>query len=103
MTDDNEEAPYFDRDYSAEFSVKLEWREWNKLWSLAAQGIDKKEADEWTDEELARDRELRSKLASKISQASPGNGMGDWPESMKHAYDEAVAEMFDEMYEDGQT
>lgn len=88
---------YFDRDYSEEFEVTLSWAEWNRVHSLLSQGIHKKEIDEWPDDELEQDRELRSKLAYEIGEASPGNGMDDWPDSMKKAYDETIMDMLEDM------
>lgn len=82
-----------DRDYSQEFAVTLSWRDWNKVWSLVSQGIYEKDEDECPDEEIERNRELQSTLATEIGAASPGNGIEDWPGAMKKAYDETVMEM----------
>lgn len=83
-----------DRDYDEEFGITLSWAEWNHVWLLVAEGIDKnKQDDEWPDEELERDRELQATLGMEIGEATPGNGISDWPDSMKKAYDETVLEM----------
>lgn len=92
----DDRAPFWDRDYSQEFAVTLSWEEWNRLHSVFCRGIWKKEAEGWSDDELERDRELRGKLASEVGKASPGNGMDDWPDSMKKAYDETVMEMLED-------
>lgn len=97
MSDD-----YWDRDYSEEFTVTLSWSDWNHLHSLVATGArHKQECEDWPEEELQRDRELRGEFARLIGQASPGNGAEDWPDSMKKAWDETVKEMMEEM-DDGQ-
>lgn len=103
MSDESEtgddRAPLFDRDYSEEFPVTLEWGEWTRLFNVYRKGMGAKE-DDWPEEELERDRELRDKLSREINEAKPGNGMGDWPETMKEAYDATVEKMIhDELTE----
>lgn len=100
MTDDNERAPLFDRDYSDEFSITLEWGEWNKLFSLMARGLREKHGEDWPEEEYDRDRKLRKKVVARIGGNKPGNGADDWPDDMKRAYSKAVRDMFDEIREE---
>lgn len=94
--DTQQETSLHDRDYSEEFAVTLEWWEWNHLFSVYCTGMRAKEGD-WPEEETDRDWKLREKLAVEIGDASPGNGMDDWPDSMKDAYNESVMEMIEDV------
>lgn len=93
-------SDFMDRDYDTEFSITLEWGEWNKIYSLIHHGMERKQDQEWPDEEYQRDSELRKKFTLLVGENSPGNGMDDWPDSMKEAYDETVAEMMREELDD---
>lgn len=86
-----------DRDYSEELTLEMEWGEWTAIWALASQTvIDREESDEWPDHATERDREVVDKLSQQIGEENPGNGMDDWPDSMKKAYNETIHEMMQE-------
>ena len=90
-------SDFHNRDYSKIFTIELEWHEWNRLHNMYVRAMDNKDYDSWGDDEQLQDRELREKLTLKIGENSPGNGMNDWPDSMKEAYSETVMEMIDDL------
>lgn len=92
MSDD-----YFDRDYEETFSIEMEWWKWNKIHNLVTQGRWRKEEEDWPEEEYEEDGEVIEELSLKIHDQSPGNGMDDWPDSMKKAWDECVQDMLEDM------
>lgn len=85
------------RDYSEDLTITLEWSEWTHIWALASETVRQREEDcDWPDEATERDREVVEALSQEISEENPGNGIDDWPDSMKEAFDETMAEMLEE-------
>ena len=93
-TSDDESGGFADRDYSTEFPITLEWHEWNRIHSLVFEGIEAKRSDDWPNEDIAKDAEVFRRFNEKLGDASPGNGIRDWPDDMRKAYDQAVTEAF---------
>lgn len=90
---------YEDVDFDDEITIELTFThaEWNHLYSLIARGeSEKRSEDGWTDDELAEARRLRRDVTQAIGDATPGDGVEDWPDSMKEAWDETVSEMLAE-------
>lgn len=86
----------FDRDYSEAFTIELEWQEWGRIYELARTGKRTKENEGWPVEELADDAAAWKAFQIAFHENNPGNGIDDWPESLKRAYDETVLEMMEE-------
>jgi len=90
-----------DRDYSEEFSITLEWADWNRVLQLVEAGLDWKSDPslgiDWSEtDEIEEDKAIIERLKSAYYEKNPGNGMDDWPVSMKQAYNETVSEMIAE-------
>jgi hypothetical protein len=97
----SEKAAIMDRDFSEEFSITLEWWQWNRVLHLADAGLKWKSDDslgiDWSGtDEIEEDEEILETLKLEYFDTRPGNGMDDWPDSMKEAYDETVRQMMAE-------
>lgn len=87
-----------DRDYSTDVTITMEWGEWLDIYGLASERqLHNANDPEWPDGESERERDIVTKFGREIGDNSPGNGMDDWPESMKQAWDETVMEMIEDL------
>jgi len=90
------------RDYDQEVTLTLSLGTWNIIYALMAEAQrNRANNDDWPEEEIEREYDARKAFVTELGEQSPGNGMDDWPDSMKEAYNDTIDKMLQD-YDDTQ-